>query len=83
MDHVDLEQLNHLTQRCSSLWLLQGPPKALSKSLQIVPSIQILRIGKYTLITDPIPCAPQVSVQKAREGWKGHGMGERSPEGSG
>lgn len=27
---------------------VMGPPEALSKSLQIVPSIQILRLGKYT-----------------------------------
>lgn len=82
MDHVDVEPPNHLTQGCNSLWLLRDLLR-LCPSLQIASSIQILRLGKCTLIANPIywshTLCSQVSVQKAGEGQEGHGMGEEKP----
>lgn len=59
---------------------VMGPPEALSKSLHIGPSIQILRTGKYALVANRISWShnlgSQVFGQKAGKGWRGHGMGE-------
>lgn len=60
-----------------------GPPEALSKSLQAAPSVQFARLGKHTVIANPIywsyTLCSQVSLQKAGEGQAVHGMGEEKP----
>lgn len=56
------------------------PPAASSKSLQVAPPTQLFKLGKYTLLANPIywphTLCSQVSVQKAGKGRKSHGLGE-------
>lgn len=47
---MDLEHLKHVTH----IVVVTEPPVTLSKSLQVAPYIQILKLGKHTLIANPI-----------------------------
>lgn len=75
-DHKDLEQLKLVTH----IMAVTEPPVALSKSLQVAPYIQILKLGKYShcwphLVTHALFSV--VSGQKA--GQEGCRMGNGKP----
>lgn len=50
MDHMDLEHLKYVTH----IVVVTEPPVTLSKSIQVAPYIQILKLGKGPLIANPI-----------------------------
>lgn len=77
-DHMDLEHLKHVTH----IVVVTEPPVTLSKSLQVAPYIQILKLGKHTLIANPIYWPHTLFSVDKKQDRKATGWAKDSPGGS-
>lgn len=77
MDHMGLEQLKHGSHTVP----VTEPPVPLSKSLQLAPCIYTLKLGKCTLITNPVywPHTLCSVVSGLKAGQEGYRMGKGKP----
>lgn len=78
MDHMDLEHLRHVTH----IVAVTEAPVTLSRSLQVAPYIQILKLGKHTLIANPIYWPHTLCSVDKKQDRKATGWAKDSPGGS-